>query len=87
MRGAKQNSIKAMKAFTEISIAERLIISGNIKEAANRLLQATVLMLSMLTSEELKFMMELADKIAEQEVREEWAEKNSPQATDIAHGE
>ena len=75
-----------MKAFTEISIAERLIISGNIKEAANRLLQAKVLMLSMLTSEELKFMMELADKTAEQEVREEWKEKNSPQATDIAHG-
>lgn len=59
-----------MKAFTETSIAERLINSGNIKEAANRLFQAKVLMLSMLTSEELKFMMELAT--AEQEVREEW---------------
>lgn len=87
MRGAKQNSIKAMKAFTAISIAEHLINSGEFKEAADRLLQAKVLMLSMLTSEELKFMMELADKIAEQEVREEWTEKNSPQATDIAHGE
>lgn len=47
-----------MKAFTEISMAERLINSGECNEAADRLLQAKVIMLSMLTSEELSFLCE-----------------------------
>lgn len=51
-----------MKVFMEIAIAERLISSGEYKEAAERLLQAKVIVLSMLTSEELKFMIKLIDK-------------------------
>ena len=53
-----------MKAFIEIAIAERLINSGQYNEATERLLLAKVILLSMLTSEELKFMLKLIDEEA-----------------------
>ena len=57
-------SLKTMKAFIEIAIAERLINSGQYNEATDRLLLAKVILLSMLTSEELKFMLKLIDEEA-----------------------
>lgn len=72
-----------MKAFTEISMAERLINSGECNEAADRLLQAKVIMLSMLTSEELEFMEKLADGTAKEGGKKECQTHQTNPSSDL----
>lgn len=63
----KAASGKAATAIVDILIAERMISLGDYKDAADSLLQAKVLISSLLSANEMKLLIKMADDLIEAE--------------------